>query len=56
MGMLDDSPREKNADLTAFVDDKGIWMPDAFFPCHKLVMTKEVFVAAYKRYILEEKE
>ena len=34
-----------------FVDDKGIWIPDG--PFNKLLMSKEVFIEAFKRFIEE---
>ncbi len=36
-----------------FVDDKGIWIQDG--PFYKLLMSKEVFVEAFKRFIEEGK-
>lgn len=53
--MIDDLQRGYK-DLKPYVDDAGIWMPAEYYPCHKLVMTREAFIEAYQKYILEEKK
>ena len=45
-----------------YVDDKGIWLPyeeyvpEGFASNYRLVMTKEMFVEAYNRWIKEANE
>jgi hypothetical protein len=44
-----------------YVDDTGIWVPiEEYAPegiesCYKLVMSKEMFIEAYNKFILWEK-
>ena len=38
-------------DIKAFVGDDGIYVPSEVYGCHKLLMSKDIFVEAYNKWI-----
>lgn len=38
-------------EVEAFVGDTGIYVPSETYGCHKLLMSKEIFVEAYNKWI-----
>ncbi len=37
--------------VEAFVGDTGIYVPSDVYGCHKMLMSRELFVEAYNKYI-----
>ncbi len=42
-------------DVMAFVGDTGIYVPSEIYGCHKLLISRELFIEAYNKYIKGEK-